>query len=129
MKIDKVNIGLLIEQRLNELGMSKSEFGRRIGIPQQNVNRILAKSSIDTDKLLDICEALDYNFFESFNKEQNVIADNGSIAVTGNSTAHHINVNGVNNQDTIELLRASIADKERTIQVQQQLINELQKRK
>ena len=41
MVIEKVNIGLAIEAKLNELELSKSEFGRRIGIPQQNVNRIL----------------------------------------------------------------------------------------
>ena len=51
MKLEKVNIGLSIEQKLNELGISKSEFGRRIGIPQQNVNRILEKPNIDTEKL------------------------------------------------------------------------------
>ena len=51
MNIERVNIGLSIEQKLNELGMSKSEFGRKIGVPQQNVNRILDKTSIDTDKL------------------------------------------------------------------------------
>lgn len=47
MSIEKVDIGESIEQKLNELGISKSEFGRKIGIPQQNVNRILSKSSID----------------------------------------------------------------------------------
>lgn len=62
MKVERVNIGLSIEQRLNELGMSKSEFGRKIGIPQQNVNRILEKASIDTDKLTSISEALNFNF-------------------------------------------------------------------
>ena len=40
MNVQRVNIGLSIEQKLNEIGMSKSEFGRKIGIPQQNVNRI-----------------------------------------------------------------------------------------
>lgn len=33
----KINIGLAIEQRINELGISKSEFGRRIGLASQNV--------------------------------------------------------------------------------------------
>lgn len=42
-----INVGLAIEQRINELGITKSEFGRRIGIPNQNVNRVLSKSSID----------------------------------------------------------------------------------
>jgi len=34
-----VNIGLAIEQRVNELGISKSELARRLGIAQQNVNK------------------------------------------------------------------------------------------
>lgn len=61
-----INVGLAIEQRINELGITKSEFGRRIGIPNQNVNRILSKSSIDSDKLVEICNALDYDFFKLF---------------------------------------------------------------
>ena len=64
--IKKVNIGLLIEQRMNELGMSKSELSRRCGIMSQNINRVFAKQSIDTDKLIAISEALDFNFFDFF---------------------------------------------------------------
>lgn len=61
-----INVGLAIEQRINELGITKSEFGRRIDIPNQNVNRVLSKSSIDSDKLVEICNALDYDFFKLF---------------------------------------------------------------
>ena len=94
MKINKVNIGLTIEQRLNELNMSKAEFGRLIGIPQQNVNRILTRVSIDTDKLIEISEALQYNFFkeyfDGFESSAIISADRGSIAaggsITGNTT-------------------------------------------
>lgn len=64
--INDVNIGLVIEQKINEKNISKSEFGRMIGIPQQNVNRILDKPNIDTDKLIKISEALNYNFFQEF---------------------------------------------------------------
>ena len=43
--------------------MTKSEFGRLIGVPQQHVNRIFEKDSIDTKRLVKICRALDFNFF------------------------------------------------------------------
>ena len=87
MKINKVNIGLTIEQRLNELNMSKAEFGRLIGIPQQNVNRILTRVSIDTDKLIEISEALQYNFFKEYFDDSAIIsADRGSIAAGGSIT-------------------------------------------
>ena len=51
MKIEKVNIGLLIEQRMNELDINKSELARRCNIPNQNINRILERSSINIDRL------------------------------------------------------------------------------
>lgn len=87
MKVNKVNIGLTIEQRLNELNMSKAEFGRLIGIPQQNVNRILTRVSIDTDKLIEISEALQYNFFKEYFDDSAIIsADRGSIAAGGSIT-------------------------------------------
>lgn len=143
MKIERVNIGLAIEQKLNELGMSKSEFGRKIGIPQQNVNRILEKPNIDTEKLITVSEALGYNFFEDYVGEHNAVANgDGSVAVRGNNNTSVINgalatgngsvaVNGNNNSHVVgnghagtELLEEKIrhledlvAEKERLIQV------------
>lgn len=120
MKVERVNIGLSIEQRLNELGMSKSEFGRKIGIPQQNVNRILEKASIDTDKLTSISEALNFNFFDCFHT-----IDNGGVAVAGNGTAHHITTNASTDvavlQERVKSLEALLAEKERLIKVYEKL--------
>ena len=127
MKVERVNIGLSIEQRLNELGMSKSEFGRKIGIPQQNVNRILEKASIDTDKLVSISEALNFNFFDCFHSDESstVTADNGSVAVAGNGTAHHITTNASADvavlQERVKSLEALLAEKERLIKVYEKL--------
>ena len=75
MKLNQVNIGAEIEARINQLGLSKSEFGRKIGIPQQNVNRILEKPSIDTDKLAQICAVLDFNFFTLFTPPTKISID------------------------------------------------------
>ena len=124
MKVERVNIGLSIEQRLNELGMSKSEFGRKIGIPQQNVNRILEKASIDTDKLTLISEALNFNFFDFFHtidESSTAMADNGGVAIAGNGTAHHFTTNASCEvavlQERIKSLEALLAEKERLIKV------------
>lgn len=54
------------QKRLDKLEMTKSEFGRLIGVPQQHVNRIFEKESIDTNRLIKICRALDFNFFALF---------------------------------------------------------------
>ena len=93
MNIERVNIGLSIEQKLNELGMSKSEFGRKIGVPQQNVNRILDKTSIDTDKLATISEALGYNFFKEYTDD---LSDTSmEVSLAGNN--NQVNGNGAHN--------------------------------
>lgn len=124
MKIEKVNIGLSIEQKLNELGMSKAEFGRKIGVPQQNVNRILDKTSIDTDKLIAISEALDFNFFDCFHSIEeysSANAGNGGVAVAGNGTAHHFTTNASCEAavlaERVKSLEALLAEKERLIKV------------
>lgn len=68
-----VHIGLAIEEKLQELKLSKTEFGKRIGIPQQNVNRILEKDTIDTGKLVQISEALKFNFFTLYCEKSNKV--------------------------------------------------------
>ena len=50
--IKDIIIGKCIEQRINELGMSKSEFAKKIGVLQPNVGRILESDNIKTDSWL-----------------------------------------------------------------------------
>ncbi|MDQ3111475.1 MAG: helix-turn-helix domain-containing protein [Bacteroidota bacterium] len=61
-----VHIGKLISKKIKEIGMSKSELSRRISVTPQSTHYILAKSSIDTDVLLKISRALDYDFFQHY---------------------------------------------------------------
>lgn len=123
MKFEKINIGLLIEQKMNELEVSKSEMARRSGIANQNINRVLERSSIDTDKLMAISEALNFNFFDCFHSinESNVTADHGGVAVAGNSSALNVTTNVSNDvavlQERVKSLEALLAEKERLINV------------
>ena len=124
MKFEKVNIGLLIEQKMNELNINKSEMARRSGIANQNINRVLERSSIDTDKLVAISEALDFNFFDCFRstkEHSTATADKGGVAVAGNGTAHHFTTNASCEvavlQERIKSLEALLAEKERLIKV------------
>ena len=59
-------IGEKIDQRIRQLKMTQMEFSTAIGIARSDVNRILRKTSFETDKLIAISEALDYNFFKDF---------------------------------------------------------------
>lgn len=64
--VKDIIIGKCIEQRINELGISKSEFAKKIGVLQPNVGRILESDNIKTDKLVEISNALGYNFFQLY---------------------------------------------------------------
>ena len=64
--IKDVHVGQAIDQRRNELGLSKSELGRRLGIPQQHINRLLERETMETKRLVKVCKALDFNFFALF---------------------------------------------------------------
>ena len=129
MNIERVNIGLSIEQKLNELGMSKSEFGRKIGVPQQNVNRILEKTSIDTDKLATISEALGYNFFKEYTDDLSDTSMEVSLAgnnnqVNGNGAHNNINgdVSAAIWEERVKSLEALLAEKERLIKVYEKMV-------
>ena len=129
MNIERVNIGLSIEQKLNELGMSKSEFGRKIGVPQQNVNRILDKTSIDTDKLATISEALGYNFFKEYTDDLSDTSMEVSLAgnnnqVNGNGAHNNINgdVSAAIWEERVKSLEALLAENERLIKVYEKMV-------
>ena len=62
----KNHLGKLIEKRLHEIGISKSEFARRINKSRQNVNHIFGRRSVDSDLLKNISDVLRYDFFQLY---------------------------------------------------------------
>lgn len=89
INIKRVHVGAEIEKRRVELGISKSELGRRIGVTQQHVNRILDRETMETSRLVKVSEALDYNFFSLFCPvPQQISANLAAVSLQGN--AHNI---------------------------------------
>lgn len=68
IELHDIHLGKAIKKRLEELEMTKTEFGRRIGVPQQHVNRIFERETMETKRLIKVCRALDFNFFALFCK-------------------------------------------------------------
>ena len=64
--VRSVNIGEVVSARLSQIGMSKSNFAKSLGIDQSNLNKFLKKQTIDTGKLVLVSRILKYNFFEEF---------------------------------------------------------------
>lgn len=57
-------LGEIIESQVKHLGMTKSEFGRRIQTSRQNVNDIFRKEHLNTKQLSEISKVLRYDFYE-----------------------------------------------------------------
>ena len=111
--MNEVNIGAAIGRRLKELHMTKTEFGRRLGMPQQNVNRILRDKFIKTDKLAEICDILGYNFFQLYCDDSGTI----NAVASGESSIAAIcsEVQGCDSE-RVKYLERILAEKERFIQ-------------
>jgi hypothetical protein len=77
-RIVKIHIGKLIEEKLNEMGMKKSEFAKRIYKQRQNVNDLLNKESIDTSDLFLISEVLKFDFFAEYSNFLKINKQNNS---------------------------------------------------
>ncbi len=60
------HIGKLINDQLKKVGMTKSEFARRVASSPQSIHYILKRKSIDTDMLQKISRTLNYDFFQHF---------------------------------------------------------------
>lgn len=75
MKTNDIHIGELIKNKMDEIGMTSAELGRRIDTSRQNTARLLKLKSLDSEQLFKIGKALNYNFFKHYsfdNPQQNV---------------------------------------------------------
>lgn len=112
----KVNIGLAIEQRINALGISKSELARRLGIAQQNVNKLVfERQSIDTEKLVEISQALDFDFFSLYSSALGGDDEEGAVQRNGNNSPHVKQIIGSDDSETVRSLLSMIQQKDERI--------------
>jgi transcriptional regulator with XRE-family HTH domain len=82
IKLNEVHVGQEIKKRLEALHMTKTEFGRQIGVPQQHINRILERETMETKKLVKVCQVLDINIFALF-CDFNVTHIDANLAAVG----------------------------------------------
>jgi predicted transcriptional regulator len=71
-----IHIGKIIHQHLEEAGMTKSEFARRINTSPQNIYGIFKRKSCDTDLLREISRVLNYDFFQYYASTSIVVGNN-----------------------------------------------------
>lgn len=64
--VEPETIGKIIENRLYELRLPQRYLAAQLGVSQPEVNRILKKTSITSDKLAVISRILEKNFFNEY---------------------------------------------------------------
>lgn len=130
-----VHIGRAIKERFETMGLNKSQLGRMIGIPQQHVNRLFERETIETAKLVVISRALGFNFFNLYSDySDNMTAYMSAVAHGEGDAINNLNlatktaqndvlqvelnaakVTEKDLRDQIATLKASIKDKEEII--------------
>lgn len=114
VELKEVHIGKAIKQRLDELEMTKTEFGRRIGVPQQHVNRIFERETMETKRLIKVCRALDFNFFALFcTFPTNVNAYLAAVALGDGDAQNNIGEAAILSQ--LEVLKVKLEEKQGTV--------------
>ncbi len=114
VELKEVHIGKAIKKRLDELDMTKTEFGRRIGVPQQHVNRIFERETMETKRLIKVCRALDFNFFALFcTFPTNVNAYLAAVALGDGDAQNNIGEAAILSQ--LEVLKVKLEEKQGTV--------------
>ena len=65
---EQFHIGKLIKAKLDEQGRKASWLAKQVNCRRFNIYKVFQREWIDTKLLLEISEALDYNFFECYAK-------------------------------------------------------------
>lgn len=137
IELKSVHVGQEIAKRLDELNMTKTEFGKLIGVQQQHVNRILERDTMETKKLYKVCQVLDMNFFALFCKFPTSVNAYLAAVVLGNGDANNnigeaailseieklkgdvkrYEENNALLREQIQALRSNLADKDELIAV------------
>ncbi|MBO7481913.1 MAG: XRE family transcriptional regulator [Bacteroidales bacterium] len=64
--VEQLHIGKLIKAKLDEQGRKASWLAKRVNCTRFNIYKVFQREWIDTKLLLEISEALGYNFFECY---------------------------------------------------------------
>ena len=109
MKVKRPNIVEDIKERMKEKEMSKASFAKMIGIHRQNVNKLVFdRSSLDTDMLIRISDALGHNFFEHFKCDEKCNTSDYVTALKDVSIDITLKVGDATKEGTISLGKIEI---------------------
>lgn len=79
--IPDIHIGNLILEYLKGNEISQAKLARDLKVDSAYLNRLLKKKSFETDRLFDICMALEHNFFAVFCNDTDHTDENYTIGL------------------------------------------------
>lgn len=127
--IPDIHIGEEIKSRFDKSGLTQKEFGAKIGMPQQNVNRVFNGESIDTKRLVAVSRALNFNFFELFTEIDNrEVHTEGDYSPASDSGDVSVVVGDAVLAERVKSLEALVAEKNERIAELKERIEELKAR-
>lgn len=119
--IPDIHIGNLISDYIKRNKLSKAELSRNIGVHPANLNTLLKRKSMNTDRLVDISKSLDYVFFIAWTQEPVVVPTFLRVIEKPASVGKLIE----NRMDELSLTQADLAGK---LGVTQQEVNRFLKK-
>lgn len=124
--IPDIHIGEEIKSRFDKSGLTQKEFGAKIGMPQQNVNRVFNGESIDTKRLVAVSRALNFNFFELFTEINNrEVHTEGDYSPASDSGDVSVVVGDAVLAERVKALETLLAEKNERIAELKERIEEL----
>jgi hypothetical protein len=73
-----IHIGEKIRQRAKELRIGPTELGKKIHTSKQNITGIFKRKSIDAELLSKFSKALQYDFFQYYQPDSALFAEEGA---------------------------------------------------
>ncbi len=98
-----IYIGRLIQQKVDERHMSYAEFARQIHCGRTNVYKIFSSKSIDMERLLRICDVLEYDFIHEVYIPSSVPTHQAFPALTLPFRNGRVSVEGLSEQIRTQL--------------------------
>ena len=74
--MEEMNIGAIIKQRVQECGLTIQEFADRINCHRTTVYHIFKQESMNTERLKEISEVLDYDFVNEIYPKKKTLPQN-----------------------------------------------------
>ena len=75
MEKENIHIGSMIKAKMKEKNLSPTGFAKRLGYSLPGTTSIFERKTMQTDVLLMVCKALDYDFFKHYTDCPEAVGD------------------------------------------------------